>query len=66
MLKAIRNPDPKKYEEVTESVKKNEGYCPCMVFKNEDTKCMCKEFRDALLAEKEGECRCGRFLAVKG
>ena len=23
----------------------NNGYCPCAVVKNEDTKCMCREFK---------------------
>lgn len=27
-------------------VKSNDGYCPCSLIKNEDTKCMCKEFRE--------------------
>ena len=39
-MKIIKNPDSKKYEQVTELVKSNDGYCPCMLFKTEDTKCM--------------------------
>lgn len=39
----------------------NNGYCPCMVVKNEDTKCMCKEFRQQTTA---GKCHCGRFEKV--
>lgn len=41
----------------------NDGYCPCAVLKNEDTKCMCKEFKET---EVPGECHCGRFLKVEG
>lgn len=63
MLKVSRNPDPKKYDEVTEAVKQNDGYCPCLIARNEDTKCMCKEFRDAVSEGKVGPCRCGRFVA---
>ena len=40
----------------------NGGYCPCTVVKNEDTKCMCKEFKEQT---EPGECHCGRFLKVK-
>ena len=27
---------------MTQAVKDNENYCPCLALKNEDTKCMCK------------------------
>ena len=44
--------------EIKNLVEENDGYCPCLVFKNEDTKCMCKDFRE----QKSGLCHCGRFL----
>ena len=47
------NPD------VGELVKQNDGYCPCMIEKNEDTKCPCKPFREQ---KTPGECHCGRFV----
>lgn len=62
MLKIIQNPDKEKFEMVTDAVIENSGYCPCMIFQNEDTKCMCKEFREQ---KKEGPCRCGRFIKVE-
>ena len=40
------NPDKEYVEEVREQLKKNGGYCPCRITKTEDTKCMCKEFRE--------------------
>lgn len=43
---------------VGELVKANNGYCPCAVLKNEDTKCMCKEFREQT---EPGLCHCGRY-----
>lgn len=61
-MKIIKNPDSKKYEQVTKLVKNNDGYCPCMLFKTEDTKCMCKEFRDKT---EPGLCHCGRFVKVE-
>lgn len=43
---------------IGESVKENGGYCPCMLVKTPDTKCPCKEFREA---EKGAVCHCGRY-----
>ena len=45
-------------ETLTRMVKENGGYCPCAVEKNEDTKCMCKEFRE----QESGSCHCGLFV----
>lgn len=53
-----KNPDEKKYLEVTQAVIQNDGYCPCMIEKNENTKCICEEFRK----QESGYCRCGRFV----
>jgi hypothetical protein len=39
----------------------NNGYCPCAIWQNPDTKCMCKDFREQTEA---GECYCGRFEKV--
>lgn len=38
-------------------VEANDGYCPCAIEKNEDTLCMCKEFRE----QDSGVCHCGRY-----
>ena len=43
-------------------VEQNNGYCPCLVQKNEDTKCMCKDFREQTTP---GPCHCGRFEKVE-
>lgn len=47
-------------ESFAELVKQNDGYCPCMIERTPDTKCMCKEFRE----QKEGLCHCGRYMKV--
>lgn len=44
-------------DNIAAAVKANDGYCPCRRVKNEDTKCMCKEFREGGL----GECHCGLY-----
>lgn len=46
---------------VAELVIANDGYCPGAVLKNEDTKCMCKEFREQ---EGPGLCHCGRYEKI--
>ena len=61
MLKIIKNPDDNVYQEITQAVKDNDGYCPCMIAKSDDTKCPCKEFREQVI---EGECHCGRYLKI--
>jgi len=49
-------------QEIREKLKKNGGYCPCRIERIEDTKCMCKEFRE----QESGECHCGLFVKDKG
>lgn len=31
---------------IREGLKRTGGYCPCRIEKTEDTKCMCKEFKE--------------------
>lgn len=57
-----KNPNIEDYEEITEAVNANDGYCPCMRDKDEDTKCMCKLFRTS---KDTDFCHCGRFYKVK-
>ena len=46
-------------EKIKEGLKKKGGYCPCRVEKTEDTKCMCKEFREQIADPNfEGYCHC--------
>ena len=53
-----------KIVEINPSVKKlvdeNDGYCPCMIWKSDDTKCMCQMFREQSI----GKCLCGRYEKV--
>ena len=48
-------------DNIAAAVKANDGYCPCRRVKNEDTKCMCKEFRESGL----GECHCGLYEKIE-
>lgn len=56
----ILNPDIATVELIKEGLKSNDGYCPCKLVKNEDTKCMCKEFRE----QEAGECHCGLYIKI--
>lgn len=52
------NSDESLVSEIRKKLKDNGNYCPCRLVKNEDTKCMCKEFRE----QETGECHCGLYV----
>lgn len=55
------NPDFLHRKKIEEAIKENDGYCCCALEKNDDTKCMCKDFKEQ---EKYGFCHCGRYFKV--
>lgn len=58
-MKISLNPDNSVVEDVRRRLKENDGYCPCRLVKNKDTKCMCKEFVEQTTS---GECHCGLYI----
>ena len=51
---------------VKEKKKKTGGYCPCMREQNDDTKCMCKDFREKVKdPDFEGYCHCMLYYKEK-
>lgn len=48
-------------EQIQQSLKDNDNYCPCRLERTEDTKCMCKEFRE----QKQGPCHCGLYIKTE-
>ena len=60
-LKIIKNPNEEEYNEISQAVEGNDGFCPCLTTKSPNTKCICKVFREQTT---EGSCHCGRFLKV--
>ena len=58
MLQIFKNSDEYIYDKVTRAIERNGGYCCCAVVKDEDTKCICKDFKEQ---KEEGFCHCGRF-----
>lgn len=65
-MKITLNPDQEIVKAVKEGLAMKGGYCPCRLEKNEDTKCMCKEFREQIAdPEFEGFCHCMLYYKSK-
>ena len=53
------NPNKEIVDTIKESLKKTGGYCPSGTEKTDDTKCMCKEFKEQIQDPNfEGYCHC--------
>ena len=58
-MKIRENPDKEIVKTVREGLKAKDGYCPCRLGRDEDNKCMCKEFREQIKDPNfEGYCHC--------
>ena len=65
-MKISLNPDERIVSAIRDGLLKKGGYCPCRVAKTEDTKCMCKEFRDQINdPDFEGFCHCRLYYKSK-
>ena len=65
-MKVTLNPDKEIVKTVQNGLKRTGGYCPCRLQRTEDTKCMCKEFRDQIKdPEFEGFCHCMLYYKSK-
>lgn len=64
-LRVIQNPDADYAKDVRKKLKQNNGYCPCRLEKTDETKCMCKEFRDMLDKGETGMCHCGLYIITE-
>lgn len=67
MLKIISNRDMELAKEAELKLKEMEEkygirYCPCAFEHNENTKCICKEFREQ---DYPGSCHCGRYEKIE-
>lgn len=52
------NEDKELVKEIMQKIKDNGGHCPCKLIKTENTKCMCKEFRE----QESGWCGCNLYF----
>lgn len=51
---------------VREGLKNTGGYCPCSMIRDEDHKCICKEFKDQMAdPDFEGYCHCMLYYKTK-
>ena len=58
-MKIRLNENKEVVKSVKEGLKRTGGYCPCMIRRSEETKCMCKEFREKIADPGfEGFCHC--------
>lgn len=60
ITKIVLNDDVEIVAIAKEQLKAKNGYCPCCLLINEDTKCMCKDFRE----QEEGLCPCGLYRKI--
>lgn len=61
-MKIEKVEDKETVERIKAVLEENGGYCPCATIHTQDTKCMCKSFRDQ---EEEGQCHCGLYTKTK-
>lgn len=60
------NEDEAVVKMIRDGLKEKGGYCPCRREISQDTKCMCKEFRDQIKdPEFEGYCHCLLYYKEK-
>lgn len=63
-LKIVKTENKEVEKRIKEGLKNSGGHCPCVIpeFWNEDTKCLCKEFREQ---DTVGYCHCGLYRKVE-
>lgn len=58
--KIVINNNSELVNEVRQALAANDGYCPCKLFHTDDTKCMCRDFRE----QNSGQCHCGLYMKI--
>ena len=60
------NEDRERVELIREGLRQKGGYCPCRFERTEDTKCICREFREQMAdPDFEGYCHCRLYYKSK-
>lgn len=58
-MKITLNKDKQIVDVIKEGLEHTGGYCPCRMERTEETKCMCREFKEQIKdPEFEGFCHC--------
>lgn len=63
-MKVKINSDKNLVDTIRKKIKDNGGYCPCSLIESEETKCMCKAFREQIDRGEAGECHCGLYKII--
>lgn len=65
-MKITLNTDAEIVRVVKEGLERTGGYCPCRFEHTEDTRCMCREFKEQIAdPEFEGFCHCMLYYKSK-
>lgn len=65
-MKIRLNEDKETVRLLREAMEKNGDYCPCRLAHTEDTKCICREFREQMAdPDFEGYCHCMLYYKEK-
>ena len=65
-MKVRLNEDAEVVRMVREGLEARGGYCPCVRETSEDTKCMCRQFREQIAdPDFEGYCHCLLYYKEK-
>ncbi len=65
-MEILLNADENIVKAIKEGLKEKNGYCPCKLGKEEENKCMCKEFREQIKDPNfEGYCHCMLYYKKK-
>ena len=60
------NEDRELVELIREGLRQKGGYCPCRFERTEDTKCICRDFREQMAdPDFEGYCHCRLYYKSK-
>ena len=60
------NEDRELVELIREGLRQKDGSCPCWFERTEDTKCICREFREQMAdPDFEGYCHCRLYYKTK-
>ena len=61
-MKIQVNEDKEFANKIRQAIKAKDGYCPCVIGRQPESKCMCKDFREQTTP---GFCHCKRFMKVE-
>lgn len=57
------NSDKNEVLDILYAIAENGGYCPCQLDQNDDTRCICKDFRENIPVNEW--CHCGLYYKTE-